>query len=63
MGESKVNVSDLIQRFSYLQFLKVSFLRKSLVHHLEVSALSSPSMLLEDETSPAIFISALTLSE
>ena len=53
-----MNVSDLIQRFSYLQFLKVS-----LVHHVEVSALSSPSMLLEDETSPAIFISALTLSE
>ena len=51
MGESKVNVSDLIQRFSYLQFLKVSFLRKSLVNHVEVSALSSLSMLLEDETS------------
>ena len=57
-----MNVSDLIQRFSYLQFLKVSFLRKSLVNHV-VSALSSLFMLLEDETSSAIFISALTLSE
>ena len=61
MGESNVNVSDLIRRF--LQFFKFSVLRNSLVDHVEESALSSLSMLLEDETSPAIFISALTLSE